>query len=75
MPPHLENHPPPRPSAALIDLFQVRPRLPGVPAFPKLRFGFLKGRHAIRRVIGPLTVIDQNQRRLSGPPHPPQQTV
>ena len=34
------------------------------------------------RVIGPLTVIDQNQRRLSGPPrlvertsHPPQQTV
>jgi hypothetical protein len=34
----------------------------------KLRLGLFQGGHAAERVIGPLTVIDQNQRRLSGPP-------
>ena len=40
-----------------------------VPTLLKLRRGVFQGRHAVRnRVIGPLTVIDQNQRRLSAPP-------
>src|SRR6476619_4150127 len=31
-----------------LDFLQLRPRLPCVPAFLKLRLGFLYGRHAIR---------------------------
>ena len=46
MPPHVEKHPPPR--ADLVNLFQFRPDLPGVPALLKLRLGFLQARDAIR---------------------------
>ena len=31
-----------------IDLFQLRPRLPGVPTLLKLRLGLFQGRHAVR---------------------------
>ena len=36
------------PSIPLFRLFQLRPRLPGVPALLKLRLGLFQGRHAIR---------------------------
>src|SRR4051812_35806996 len=39
----------------LIDLFQLRPPLPRVPAFLKLRLGLFQGRHTIRarhRTVG-----------------------
>ena len=46
MPPLSIRHP--RPGVALIDLFQLRPDLPGVPAFLKLRLGVFERRHPIR---------------------------
>ena len=57
-----------RPGVALIDLFQLRPDLTGVPAFLKLRLASSSVATRSDRVIGPFTISDQNQRKLSGPP-------
>src|SRR4029079_18720025 len=60
--------PAPRLSAgvALIGLFQLRPRLPGIHSSETVRWP-----QSIGAPHWAVTDIYQNQRRLLGPPHPP----
>src|SRR4051812_32219918 len=53
------------PRAASLPLLQLRPRLPGVPAFLKLRLSFLQGRHAVRSSHRTVDGHRPEKRRLS----------
>ena len=68
MPPHVEKHfTAPRP-AHLMNLIQLRPDFPNVPLFRNCALASSKVATRSESAMGPVVVIDQNQRRLSGPP-------
>ena len=68
MPPHLEKHPPPGPALPESISSKFAHAFQASQLFRSCALASSKVATRPERVIGPLTVIDQNQRSLSGPP-------